>query len=188
MIVVCGKLRFYVEGRPGERFAVRTVEQTIELTGRSVTRQACIRMAGDTHSFCVRWEDIYDTREEADKRAEFLNDLYFTGFGSRPFLDEECLIRNKEGLVLVEEKINAKLSHRPNYGGVWWSSALDGSFFIHFKHRDVEGHNYPGTAKIKEDLSNYDEVLEDIVTIWEELDTPENVEAFKMFLKEGAGK
>ena len=181
---MCDKLRFYVEGRPGERFAVRTVE----LTGRSDARQACVRMAGDTRSFYVRWRDIYDTHEEAGKRAEFLNDLYFTGFGSRPFLDEECLIRNKEGLVLVEEKINAKLSHRPNYKGVWWSSTLDGSFFIHFKHRDVEGYNYPGSVKIKEDLSNYDEVLEGIVTIWEELDTPENVEAFKMFLKEGAGK
>lgn len=111
--------------------------------------------------FRADWEDIYETREEAENALSFHKKILGL-FGRKPYLTVRYLIKNYERLIDIENKINDRMSVVDDYGGVDFSDTLRDSIRIRVFHKDEDKYAYERRFFVLYDFSNADEVIDQI--------------------------
>lgn len=131
------------------------------------------------------WSDLYDSWEEANKQLNHINKLYTKGFSSKPFVTIKTLEAHKGEMVKIEKLITKGLKDYENFNGINFCDVGANGIQIRGRHKQIEGYTYGKQPTIKYDFTNKDMVVSEFIEMWKAYDTPENVESFKEFLRQG---
>ncbi len=137
------------------------------------------------YSAFARWEDLYDGWEEADKQVKHINKLYTKGFWRKPYVKRETLEKFKGEMVRIEKLINEGLKDYPNFLGIDFCDVNANGIQVRGHHKEITTHTYGNQPTIKYDFTNKNEVINDFIEMWKELDVPDEVRRYKDFIDFG---
>ncbi|MCL1696329.1 hypothetical protein [Lysinibacillus sp. BPa_S21] len=130
-------------------------------------------------------KNLFKDLIKAEKRARYLNKLYFKLFKHQPFLKEELLSSNLNKLLEIEKSITNQLLEYPNFDGVDFCDVSAGGIQIRGHHKEINGYTYGNQPTIKYDFSNYKECISDFIEMWKHQDNEESVNSQKKFIEQG---
>lgn len=129
--------------------------------------------------------NLFENENDAQERLKYLDTIYNKTFKYKPFLKEEKLTKNLSELQYIENEINNRLSDYINFKGIDFCDVSAGGIQIRGHHKEIKGYTYGNQPTIDYDFSNCEEVIDQFVDMWKELDTPERVESQKRFIADG---
>lgn len=130
-------------------------------------------------------KDLFKDLINAEKRARYLNKLYFKLFKHQPFLNEEILSTNLSKLLEIDKSITDQLSEYPNFDGIDFCDVSAGGIQIRGHHKEISGYTYGSQPTIKYDFSNYKECISDFIDMWKHQDNEKSVSSQKRFIEQG---
>ena len=133
----------------------------------------------------VKWDNLYDGWNEADKYCKHLNKLFTKGFWRRPFVTVNTLEKFKGEMVRIEKLINKGLEEYPNFLGIDFCDVNANGIQVRGHHKEITTHTYGDQPTIKYDFTNKDEVITEFIDMWKRLDTTEEVLKYKRFIDFG---
>lgn len=142
-------------------------------------------MSLQNYSAYARWEDLYDGWEEASKEIKHINKLYTKGFWRSPYVTIETLEKFKGEMVRIEKLINKGLEDYPNFLGIDFCDVNANGIQIRGHHKAITTHTYGNQPTIKYDFTNKNEVIDEFIEMWIQLDTPDEVKRYKGFIDFG---
>lgn len=134
---------------------------------------------------CVRWENLYDGWEEANKQIKHIDRLYTKGFWRKPFVSVSTLEKFKGEMVRIEKLINKGLKDYPNFLGIDFCDVSANGIQIRGHHKAITTHTYGNQPTIKYDFTNKNEVIDEFIEMWKQLDTPDEVKSYTDFIDFG---
>lgn len=136
-------------------------------------------------STCVGWGNLFDGWEQAHEQARHIERLYNKGFWRKPFVELYTLEHHKGEMVRIEKRINEGLKDYPNFLGIDFCDVHANGIQVRGHHKEVKGYTYGNQPTIKYDFSNTNEVIDEFIEMWKEVDKPEEVRRFKDFTEFG---
>lgn len=130
-------------------------------------------------------KNLFDNKQDAAARLEYLDKLYNQTFKYKPFLKEEILVEHLDKLIHIQNEINKKLEEFPNFTGVDFCDVAAGGIQIRGHHAEIKGYTYGNQITIKYDFSNYLDCIGQFVEMWKEHDVSEKVREYDRFLRDG---
>ncbi|UUV25912.1 MULTISPECIES: hypothetical protein [Lysinibacillus] len=130
-------------------------------------------------------KNLFKELDKAEKRAKYLNKIYYELFKYKPFLNEELLSNNINKLLEIEKSITEGLLDYPNFEGIDFCDVSAGGINIRGHHKEISGYTYGNQPKIEYDFSNYKEVVGEFIEMWKNQDTPEKVKGEQWFISQG---
>lgn len=103
----------------------------------------------------------------------------------KSFLSEETFIKYKDTFMRVANSIKDMLVDFPNYIGCDFCDVNANGIQIRGHHKEIGGYTYGEQITIKYDFSNIEEVADEFVEHWKQLDNPSDVARYKSFLADG---
>lgn len=103
----------------------------------------------------------------------------------KSFLSEETFIKYKDTFMRVANRIKDMLVDFPNYIGCDFCDVSANGIQIRGHHKEIGGYTYGAQITIKYDFSNIEEVADEFVEHWKQLDNPSDVARYKSFLADG---
>ncbi|PLR99564.1 hypothetical protein [Bacillus sp. T33-2] len=129
--------------------------------------------------------NLFKHQDEAERRLDFLNELFYQTFKHKPFLREELLSKHLDKLKHIEMQIENKLSGYENFEGIDFCDVSADGIQIRGHHKEIKGYTYGSQPTIKYDFSNYLECIDQFVEMWKEQDTTEKVKSQQRFIADG---
>ena len=133
----------------------------------------------------ARWENLYDSWTEAEKKVNHIKKLYSKGFWRKPYVSIDTLEKYKGEMVRIEKLINKGLKDYPNFLGIDFCDVHANGIQVRGHHKEIEKYIYGMQPTIKYDFTNKNEVISDFIEMWKHEDTPEELKRIKEFLKSG---
>ena len=120
-------------------------------------------------------ESLSESLAGAEQYAEFLSDLYTIGFYKKPFIKSKILRVCKPELIDIELQINKRLKDHSNFEGIDFCDVGAHGIQIRGHHKEINGYVYGNQITINYDLSNYPDVINEFVDMWNQKDTIEQL-------------
>lgn len=129
--------------------------------------------------------NVFAKREDAEIRLADLKKIYVETLRYEPYMKEEMLRENLSKLVYIEKEIEKALEGFENFEGVDFCDVNAHGVQIRGHHKEITGYTYGSQPTIKYDFSNYHEVIQEFIDMWEKADTKEKVASEKRFIRDG---
>ena len=106
-------------------------------------------------------------------------------FQRKPYVRQDILDKYKDKMLYVQNKIADLLSDYENFDGVDFCDVHAGGIQVRGFHKLVNGYSYENQPTIEYDFRNVNEVIEEFVDTWKFFDTPQKVDSYLNFIREG---
>lgn len=93
--------------------------------------------------------------------------------------------KHEKELNEINKQISERLKDYPNFEGIDFNDLGIRGIKIRGFHKQIKGYSYGGQPTIKYDFSNWKECIDQFVTMWKNIDTPEKVVVAKRFFADG---
>lgn len=93
------------------------------------------------------------------------------------------LVDNLKGELLKMEKQVEGILKDPNFDGLYFTDGYQGEILVNAMHKKVIGKKLTGYFPMKSDLSNMDQVINNVVSAWKQQATERGIRDFNNFLK-----
>ena len=133
----------------------------------------------------ARWENLFETYEEAREEAKRRNYLYFECFRYKPYLKLEMLEEHLKDFMYIESQLDKCLCGFENFQGIDFCNVGAGGIQIRGHHKQISGYTYGSQPTIKYDFSNVEEVICEFIDMWRRNDTEEEIIKEKRFIYYG---
>lgn len=94
------------------------------------------------------------------------------------------LVDNLKGELLRMEKQVKEILKDPNFDGLYFTDGYQGEILVNAMHKKIIGKKLTGYFAMKPDLSNMDQVINNVVNAWKQQATDQGVMYFNYFLKQ----
>ena len=93
------------------------------------------------------------------------------------------LVDNIKGELLRMEKQVKEIIKDPNFDGLYFTDGYQGEILVNAMHKKIIGKKLTGYFAMKPDLSNMDQVINNVVSAWKQQATERGIRDFNNFLK-----
>ena len=93
------------------------------------------------------------------------------------------LVDNLKGELLRMEKQVKEIIKDPNFDGLYFTDGYQGEILVNAMHKKIIGKKLTGYFAMKPDLSNMDQVINNVVNAWKQQATEQGIRDFNNFLK-----
>lgn len=93
------------------------------------------------------------------------------------------LVDNLKGELLRMEKQVKEIIKDPNFDGLYFTDGYQGEILVNAMHKKIIGKKLTGYFAMKPDLSNMDQVINNVVSAWKQQATERGIRDFNNFLK-----
>ena len=141
-------------------------------------------MEFDKFAICTNWEDLYlnfeDALKETNRRNSFYDKLKF-----RPYISLKIMEEHTNDLLYMEKEITNNLKDFTNFEGIDFCDVSANEIQIRGHHKQIKNYTYGDQPTIKYDFSNIDSAIKEFITMWKEIDNPNEVNKKLKFIREG---
>ena len=106
-------------------------------------------------------------------------------FQRKPYVRQDTLNKYKDTMLYIQNKISDFLYDHENFDGIDFCDVSANGIQIRGHHKEIGGYTYGAQITIKYDFSNIEEVADEFVEHWKQLDNPSDVARYKSFLADG---
>lgn len=182
-----------------EKYSNKVFYQTVYSKGRKCGVKPCIIECSNNILFvryfdkdfnkvgylsCFSWNNLHETLEEAEKYANAINEK-FDAFKYKPYVSYKTLTEHFDELKTIESLIDKLLYRFENYDGIDFCDVSAGGIQVRIFHKKIKGYCYGEQKTLKYDFSNKDEIPFEVVKEFIKIDTPELVNNFLDFIRDG---
>lgn len=166
---------------------IKEVKKCLLHEGNSMPMIQLFKEDGSLNNYTQSFNqsNLFKLKEDAEKRLEFLNNLYYEIFKYKPFLKEKLLTDNLDKLIYIESQIENELNEYENFKGIDFCDVSAGGIQIRGHHKEISGYTYGSQPTIKYDFSNYLDCIKQFIEMWKEHDAPEKVKSQQRFIADG---
>ena len=100
------------------------------------------------------------------------------------FLKQSTIDNHLQDLINIHNSICFILSQYPNFDGLDFYDVSAGGIQVRLFHKEVTGYCY-FSITVKYNFSNKQEVIENAIETWKELDTDEHLKSYQSLLEFG---
>ena len=137
------------------------------------------------YSQSFKEENLFETKVDAEKRLEYLDNLYHKTFKHVPYMKEPMLTKYLQKLIYIENSITEQLKDFPNFIGIDFCNVSANGVQIRGHHEQIKRYTYGKQPTIKYDFSNCEEVINEFVEMWKQIDNPTSVRGELAFIADG---
>lgn len=130
-------------------------------------------------------ENLFDNKDIAQKRLNYIKRLYFETFKHTPYLSVSIIENHLQELLYIENKITEALKDFENFQGIDFCNVSAGGIQIRGHHKRIKNYTYGIQPTIKYDFSNIEECIQEFIEMWKQYDTPEKVNVELRFIEDG---